>query len=184
MRSLATPCGIHGRRLRFSMKIKHLVVFLPGLLAASLTSGCATVTRGTTEQITIQSEPTGAAVRLSNGFTGITPAMFTVPRKGDLMVTVSKEGYETIDVSLPSKLAGAGTAGFLGNALIGGVIGGGVDLATGATLSHVPNPLHVALARKPDPATAAPPPSPPTAASPPAEGEAGKTSQSTPAPIS
>jgi hypothetical protein len=147
------------------MKLRLAFVFV-AVLSTALFSGCATVTRGTTEQITVQSEPSGAAVRLSNGFTGITPATFTVPRKGDLMVTVTKEGYETADVALPSQLAGAGTAGFLGNALIGGIIGGGVDIATGATLSHVPNPLKVTLVKKPD--TAAPPPAPEPAAAPPA----------------
>lgn len=76
------------------------------------------------------------------------------------MVTVSKEGYETAEVSLPSRLAGAGTAGFLGNALIGGVIGGGVDIATGATLSHVPNPLKVTLVKKPEGTEPSPTPSP------------------------
>lgn len=129
------------------MTIKS-VFFISGALASVLlSSGCATVTRGTTEQLTIQSEPSGAAVRLSNGFTGITPATFTVPRKGDLIVTLSKEGYETTEINVASQLAGAGTAGFLGNVLIGGIIGGGVDIATGATLSHVPNPVKVTLVK-------------------------------------
>lgn len=84
-------------------------------------------------------------MRLSNGFTGITPAIFTVPRKGDIIVSYSKEGYESADVSVLSQLSGAGTAGFVGNALLGGIIGGGVDIATGATLSHVPNPVRITL---------------------------------------
>lgn len=147
------------------MTIRTLVVLSAAVLGTAFSSGCATVTRGTTEQITVQSDPSGASVRLSNGFTGITPATFTVPRKGDLMVTVSKDGYETSDVALPSQLAGAGTAGFLGNALIGGIIGGGVDMATGATLSHVPNPLKVSLVKKSEaaatpPLPASPPPAP------------------------
>lgn len=114
-------------------------------VALCLISGCATVTRGTTETILVQSEPSGATVRLSNGFTGVTPASFTLSRKGDLVVSVSKEGYETAEIPLKSQIAGAGAAGMAGNVLIGGIIGIGVDAVTGATLSHYPNPVKTAL---------------------------------------
>ena len=40
---------------------------------------------------------------------------------------------------------GAGTAGMAGNLVVGGIIGMGVDAATGAMNSHVPNPLVVTL---------------------------------------
>jgi hypothetical protein len=123
-------------------------------VSALLQYGCATVTRGTSEQLKINSTPQGAQVRVSNGFTGTTPAIFTVPRKGDLYVTVSKEGYETANISVTTKIAGAGAAGFAGNILIGGIIGGGVDIATGATLSHRPNPIEVTLVPVPPPAAA------------------------------
>lgn len=73
-------------------------------------SGCATMIRGTTEKITFQSEPGGALVRLSNGFTGRTPVTFTVVRKGDLVVQVEKEGYEPMKVTLRATLGGGGAA--------------------------------------------------------------------------
>jgi hypothetical protein len=134
----------------------------------SLFSGCATITRGTTEQLTVVSQPAGASVRLSSGLTGVTPATFTVPRKGDLMVTITKEGYEPTTVTVSTHLAGAGTAGFVGNALIGGIIGGGIDVATGATLSHQPNPVSVVLAaaRKEEPLKPVSPPPEPAGNSP------------------
>lgn len=81
---------------------------------------------------------------------------FKVPRKGDVIVTVTKEGYEPAEVMVRSQLSGAGTAGFLGNALIGGLIGGGVDVATGATLAHTPNPVVVTLRPVEPPPPAAP----------------------------
>lgn len=148
------------------MHLKSIVspatlVCAAAVVVTSVFTGCATVTRGTTEQLTVTSAPTGATVRLSNGFTGVTPATFTVSRKEELMVSVWKDGYEQQDVKVTTALAGAGTAGLLGNVLIGGIIGGGIDVATGATLSHSPNPVHVALIQKlqPTPAnTAAQPP--------------------------
>jgi hypothetical protein len=49
-------------------------------------------------------------------------------------------------------VAGAGGAGFLGNALIGGVIGAGVDATSGAMLDLSPNPLNVQLEKDDGPA--------------------------------
>ena len=75
-------------------------------------------------------------MRLSNGFTGVTPASFTLSRKGDFVVSISKEGYETAEIPVKSQIAGAGAVGMAGNVLIGGIIGIGADAVKGATLSH------------------------------------------------
>jgi hypothetical protein len=108
-------------------------------------SGCATVTRGTTEELIVQSDPTGAQVRLSNGMTGVTPATFKVPRKGDIIVVVTKDGYKPAEVVSKAEVSKTGAAGFAGNILIGGVVGGVADAVTGAALSHFPNPVKVTL---------------------------------------
>ncbi len=135
--------------------------------APELLCSCATVTRGTSETLRVESDPAGAEVRISNGFTGVTPATFTLPRRGDVYVTYTKEGYETVNVAVTTKISGSGAAGFAGNILIGGLIGGGVDIATGATLSHTPNPVRVTLVAKARPAPLVemipPPPVPPSA---------------------
>jgi hypothetical protein len=106
------------------------------------------VTRGANEKFTVQSETSDAIVRLSTGQTGFTPATFTIQRKGDIVVVVTKEGYERAEVVAKSEVSGGGTAGFLGNAVIGGVIGGAMDIGTGAAMSHSPNPLTVVLVPK------------------------------------
>ena len=46
-----------------------------------------------------------------------------------------------------SQVAGAGAAGMAGNVLIGGLIGIGVDAASGATKELKPNPLVLKLVR-------------------------------------
>jgi hypothetical protein len=116
------------------------------LCAAALTlAGCATVTRGTTNQIQINSSPSGADVRLSTGMTCTTPCTLSVSRKDEFTVVISKPGYVTQSIPVRTQLAGAGAAGFAGNVLVGGVIGMGVDAATGSTLEHVPNPIDVTL---------------------------------------
>jgi hypothetical protein len=179
------------QRAKRCMRIPPVWLPLGASIGALFLTGCATITRGTSEQLMIQSEPSGATVRLSNGFTGVTPAIFTVPRKGDVIVKVTKEGYEDAELILKSQLSGKGTAGFVGNVLIGGIIGGGIDVATGATLSHVPNPVHATLVPKAAPAAvvitqpakpadpaAPPPPVPPAAAAP--EPELSKAGQDKP----
>jgi hypothetical protein len=127
--------------------------------------GCATITRGTTTQFTVDSSPPGAQVRTSTGFTcEATPCTFKMPRKEAFVVTVSKAGYKPSETPVKSIVAGEGAAGFVGNALVGGVIGAGVDVSSGAMMDLSPNPIHVNL----DPAVDAPPPAgaPPAAAPP------------------
>ena len=118
------------------------------LIAAAVgaLAGCASITRGTTEQITVTTEPAGAVVRTSmNHSCPTTPCTFQVGRKDEFIVTASKPGYHDASMPVKTKVAGAGAAGFAGNVLLGGVIGMGVDAATGATLEHYPSPVVLAL---------------------------------------
>ena len=54
-------------------------------------------------------------------------------------------GYKDQEIAVKTELAGNGAAGFAGNVLIGGVIGMGTDVATGATQDHKPNPVHATM---------------------------------------
>ncbi len=60
-------------------------------------------------------------------------------------MTVTKEGYEPQVIPLTKEIPGTGAAGFAGNLLLGGLVGMGVDAATGAALDHKPNPVIVTL---------------------------------------
>ena len=68
-----------------------------------------------------------------------------MPRKDAFTVTVSKDGYETQTAEIMSNMSGGGTAGMIGNVLIGGLIGVGVDSTSGALNDLTPNPLVVTL---------------------------------------
>jgi hypothetical protein len=99
-------------------------------------SGCATTTRGRTETLTIESEPSGAHVRLSNGFTRRTPVRFRVIRKESLKVCVTKEGYEPISIVLNPSISGkAATQATAGNAtaITGSVVISASTVGSGAT---------------------------------------------------
>ena len=107
--------------------------------------GCATVTRGTKEVLVVESDPIGAKVSTSLGLTGITPATSKVSRKGGFVVTIEKEGYETVQVQVSNQVAGAGAAGMAGNILLGGLIGAAIDAGSGAMKELKPNPIIVKM---------------------------------------
>jgi hypothetical protein len=130
--------------------------------ASLLLGGCATVTRGTTEQITLNSEPPGAQARTSLGQNcPMTPCTFEVSRKSEFIVTFEKDGYEPTQIPVVTKLAGAGVAGFAGNVIVGGIVGMGVDAFTGSTLEHYPSPVYATLVRSKGPVLARAPESSP-----------------------
>ncbi|MGL4975148.1 MAG: translation initiation factor 2 [Bosea sp. (in: a-proteobacteria)] len=109
-------------------------------------SGCATITRGTSVEIKLNSEPPGAEARTSLGhYCAATPCAFDVSRKAEFVVTFAKPGFEPQQTSVTTRVASAGVTGMVGNVVAGGVVGVGVDAATGATLEHVPNPIFVTL---------------------------------------
>lgn len=126
-----------------SLKLLIAAVFMTATL-----SGCATVTRGTEEALVIESDPSGAEVKLSNGMTGTTPTSFKVKRKENLVATISKNGYQTATVNITSQVASGGGAAMAGNVLVGGIIGAAVDASTGAMNELKPNPVKVTLNRK------------------------------------
>jgi hypothetical protein len=107
---------------------------------------CATITRGSSQEFTVQSEPPGARVSTSNGFQcEATPCTFRMPRKDAFRATVSMNGYVTQDHQITSGISGSGAAGMAGNVIFGGVIGAVVDGTSGAMNDLSPNPLVVIL---------------------------------------
>jgi hypothetical protein len=110
--------------------------------------GCASVARGTTEQISISSTPPGVNAEvtgLENPTVCVTPCVVQVKRSADVTISFQKDGFEPQVIALTKDVAGTGAAGFAGNVLVGGLIGMGVDATTGAAMDHHPNPVIVTL---------------------------------------
>jgi hypothetical protein len=126
--------------------MQNLLRGLSVLALAAALGACATVTRGSTTKFVVESTPPDARARTSSGFTcESTPCTIRMPRKDAFTVTISKPGFKTVTTDIKTKVAGSGAAGFVGNALLGGVVGATVDVVSGATLDLTPNPLHVFL---------------------------------------
>jgi hypothetical protein len=117
---------------------------LQALLRVSLLivlSGCATIMHGTTQDIEIRTDPSGADILVDGRQQFKSPALVTMKRKDDHTVEISREGYqrERVDIKGEMSLAVAG------DFLAGGAIGYGIDAATGAQRRLVPEKVEVRL---------------------------------------
>lgn len=119
--------------------------------AALSLSACASITKGTTQSITINTNPPGARCELTRdgeliGVADPTPQIVTVDKSSD-------------DIQLACKLAGHVTASHViesgaeamtaGNVIFGGVIGLAIDAGTGALNKYDAN---VTVVLQPEPA--------------------------------
>lgn len=120
-----------------------------------LSFGCASIVHQTTQQVPVKSEPAGAEITVACGdvFNDpklLTPAVVTVHRKPDhCVIGLSKAGYQHQDVVLKKGLSGW----YVGNVLIGGIVGLIVDAANGAMWNRTPKEVNVTLAPAPQTAS-------------------------------
>ncbi len=131
-----------------------------GAIAVALSvSACGTITRGSTSDVTFNSEPAGAHVQTSIGLTcPQTPCTFPISRKQAFVATFTLDGYEEQQIPVRTDVSGGGAAGFAGNVLVGGLVGMAVDASTGAAMDHSPNPVFAKMIPLAKPAPVASPP--------------------------
>lgn len=104
-------------------------------------TGCATIVKGTTQQIPVASDPPGAEVTADGQLIGQAPVTVTLERKRDHLITVSKEGYSQKSIAITKSTGGA----VWGNLLAGGLIGWGIDATSGAQYNLSPESISVQL---------------------------------------
>jgi hypothetical protein len=107
--------------------------------------GCATVVRGTTQEIAVDTSPQGALVETTGGATYTTPAAIKLKRNISHTLSFTKSGYEPAKAVVTPHISGGGAAGMAGNILVGGIIGGVVDASSGAMYDLSPERVYVAL---------------------------------------
>lgn len=116
------------------------------VLAALLATGCASIVEGTTQTLTIATDPAGAECELSRGGEVIavanpTPASVVVDKSQDDIAVAC-----VLDDHLKS--SGTLTSGFqgmtFGNLLFGGLIGIAIDAGSGAMHEYEPT-LHIVM---------------------------------------
>ena len=137
--------GAAGWNNRFALiaraAIRELVCASSICLLVATAGGCATVIKGSNQQIPISSEPSGAEVFVDGAPVGSTPTTHEMKRKIDHLVTIQKPGYQPKSVAVVRDVGGA----VWGNILAGGLIGWGVDAETGAEYNLAPKTIDAHL---------------------------------------
>ncbi|MGK0441547.1 MAG: hypothetical protein ACJA0N_001346 [Pseudohongiellaceae bacterium] len=105
-----------------------------------LLSGCSTIVSGDKEQLTIDSLPRGAMVKMDGIDVGVTPLTLSVSRK-KANIELVKEGFDSQFVTLTKEI----NPMFFGNLIIGGLFGSSTDTATGAIHRYNPGQYMVTL---------------------------------------
>lgn len=104
--------------------------------------GCATIMHGPSQEIGIQSKPTGATVTIDNQEYGKTPVIAKLSRKDHHKVHITLEGYQPFDATITRS-----TSGWVwGNIVFGGLIGLAVDAITGSLYKLKPEQVEAELA--------------------------------------
>lgn len=110
-------------------------------IAAMFLQGCGTIINGSNQKVPISTDPPGAHVQVAGGEAATTPCELNLSRKNSHTITISLEGYQSEQVTLQSTLSGA----MAGNLLLGGIVGGGVDLVSGGGYKLIPNSVNIRL---------------------------------------
>jgi hypothetical protein len=102
-------------------------------IAAITLSGCATIIQGTSQDIAITTPPVSGANCILTSKEGswavVSPGVAHVEKsKEDVLIKCTKDGYQEANAVIPSDFQ----AWTVGNIVAGGLIGVGVDAATGA----------------------------------------------------
>lgn len=130
------------------MKKAKLVSILVVCAVVSSLSGCASIVDGVHQSVSVQTLPaTGATCSLQNNkgtwYVNRTPGSVVIHKSyKDLQVSCQKRGYRTSTLKVQSHTK----AMAFGNAIIGGVIGAGVDIGDGAAYSY-PNLITVPMGK-------------------------------------
>lgn len=106
-----------------------------------LTTGCATIVKGTTQGVPVSSDPSGADILVDGMLVGTTPTDIELKRKRDHLIVIEKKGYAPKSVAVVKNVGGA----VWGNILAGGLIGWGVDATSGAQNNLSPKTIYVKL---------------------------------------
>ncbi|TRX29713.1 PEGA domain-containing protein [Flavobacterium franklandianum] len=116
-------------------------IFAYLLSSSLLLSSCATIISGSKQNVKFASNPSSATIFIDEVEVGKTPFELRLARNSEHDVQIKLDGYQTYQTSLTKKF----NAWYLGNILIGGIIGLIVDPITGAIYNLSPNEINAKL---------------------------------------
>lgn len=97
---------------------------------------CATIFKGSSADVRVNSSPSGADIYINSIDRGKTPQTLSLKRNKDYVLSFKKEGYEDVNVEVNKKFDIGTTV--VGNIFSWGILGIIVDLAGGSAYSLTP----------------------------------------------
>lgn len=107
------------------------------LIALFILSGCATIFKGSSADIKVNSTPSGAEVWINDINKGTTPQTMSLKRDQNHVLEFRMDGYEPVRIEVNKKFDAATT--IVGNIFSWALLGIVVDVATGAAYSLNPH---------------------------------------------
>ncbi|MCB2153598.1 PEGA domain-containing protein [bacterium] len=108
MNSVATPRG----RSPFYRIVSSIVL----VTFTTYMAGCSFFVSGQ-QNISVTSDPDNAKVIINGNFAGTTPLMYSIDRKNESMISVSKDGYRSINRPTSRKLSTTGILDVIGGCI-------------------------------------------------------------------
>jgi hypothetical protein len=117
------------------------IAVLTGIIFLIHVSGCAAIFKGANEDVTVESSPSGAEVKVNGQPKGTTPVTLSLESKETYDFTISKKGYEDRHISIGHNLG----AGWVVLDVLLGLIPVVVDAVTGAWYKLDQNSISIDL---------------------------------------
>lgn len=111
------------------------------LVLTFLMSSCATIVSGSKQNVKFSSNPSTAVIFIDEVEVGKTPFEIKLERKSEHTVMFKLEGYQNYQTKLTKKF----NAWYIGNILIGGIIGLIIDPITGAMYNLSPDEINAQM---------------------------------------
>lgn len=106
---------------------KFFTYFSMIVILSLIVISCATIFKGSTDDVNFSSDPSGAKVYVNGNLLGTTPVQLELKSKNSYTIEFRKEGYETKTVLLNNSVGG----GWIVLDILGGLIPIIIDAATG-----------------------------------------------------
>ena len=108
--------------------------------------GCATIMTGSgsDQNVRVHSNPSGAAVYVDGQYRGESPVSVALDRRNDHYVRIEMPGYQTYEQEIHTGFNGW----VVGNVLVGGLIGTGMDAVSGASQALYPTDVSASLKKE------------------------------------
>jgi hypothetical protein len=112
-----------------------------GLIAmlALAGGGCATMFTGSTQQVTVSSQPPGARVMVNGAYSGVTPVALLLKTEHDYTLTLQREGYRDTTGAVFREFNPVAALNLVS------LVCWAIDIATGAIWRLTPGAVYVTL---------------------------------------